>query len=228
MDSTGESLHKRGYRIQPIDAPLNEVLAAGLIKLSNWHPDQPLYDPMCGSGTIIIEALKIGLNIPPQDRERSYLFMNWKNFNNERYHSILSDCFDNQLDDRDIGIKAADKSIKAVNATKINLQEAGLDKYVTIERRDFFKTENIPPATIITNPPYDQRLQVDDVKRFYKLLGDQLKKECKDCSAWIFSGNIDALKSVGLKPNMKYSLYNGGIESKFYNFNIYEGSLEEE
>ncbi len=225
MDSTGDSLHKRGYRIQPIEAPLNEVLAAGLVKLSGWDGSTTLWDPMCGSGTIAIEAARIALDIPPQSSNREYQFQRWPNYDEELFNKIKDEVYNKSVKDIPLDIRATDKSIQSINSAEINISEAGLKKYIKTERLDFFRSPDVTNVTIIANPPYDQRLKVDDIEKFYKMIGDQLKQHCHSSEAWIFSGNIEAIKSVGLKPNQKYNLHNGPIESKYYKFETYEGSL---
>lgn len=225
MDCTGESLHRRGYRVQPIEAPLNEVLAAGLVLLSGWNGNATLWDPMCGSGTIAIEAARIALNIPPQSRHRTYQFQNWPNYDKELFYKVQEEVYGKPLNNTMLDIRATDKSIQSINSAEINIKEAGLENYIRTERLDFFRSPDVTNTTIIANPPYDQRLKVDDIEKFYKMIGDHLKQHCHDSEAWIFSGNIDAIKSVGLKPNQKYNMHNGPIESKFYKYETYSGSL---
>lgn len=227
MDSSGGSLHKRGYRVQPIEAPLNEVLAAGLVMLSGWDKKMTFWDPMCGSGTLAIEAAKIALNMPPRLQSHKYQFEKWPNFENELWARIKKEAYEFVPPTEVPKMKVSDKSIQSINSARINIEEAGLDKFIETDRADFFKTEEVTGHFIIMNPPYNLRLKVDEVEKFYKSIGDQLKQKCSNCDAWVFSGNIDAIKSVGLKPNKKFNLHNGPIESKFYNFGIYEGSLSE-
>lgn len=223
LDSTGSSLHMRGYRAFPVDAPINEILAAGMVLMSGWKGETPLLDPMCGSGTILIEAARIACNIPPQKADRKYLFMNWNDYSPDIFkqmqYKALSD-----IKELKVSITAYDKDLKAVRATQTNIAEAGLEDTITVDRKDFFQLTEMNNLTIITNPPYDERLKLDDDKAFYKAIGDRLKHHFVNCTAWILSGNIPALKFVGLRPSKKISVNNGPIESRFYKFEVYEGT----
>lgn len=223
LDSTGSSLHMRGYRAFPVDAPINEILAAGMVLMSGWKGETPLLDPMCGSGTILIEAARIACNIPPQKADRKYLFMNWNDYSPDIFkqmqYKALSD-----IKELKVSITAYDKDLKAVRATQTNIAEAGLGDTITVDRKDFFQLTEMNNLTIITNPPYDERLKLDDDKAFYKAIGDRLKHHFVNCTAWIISGNIPALKFVGLRPSKKISVNNGPIESRFYKFEVYEGT----
>jgi putative N6-adenine-specific DNA methylase len=183
---------------------------------------------MCGSGTIAIEAARIALDMPPQLKTRKFCFMNWPNYDADVYEKVLDEVYNNPRKEFKYKIKASDKSIQSLKYTQYNIKEAGLEGVIETERIDFFKADDVTDTTIITNPPYDERLKVDNINKFYKQIGDQLKQHCTDCQAWIISGNEEAIKSVGLKPNKKINLYNGPIESKYYNFGIYKGSAKDE
>lgn len=224
LDASGSSLHQRGYRVYPVEAPLNEVLAAGMILLSGWDKKTPLYDPMCGSGTLLIEAAHIAGNIPPQSPDRKYCFQNWQSYDKALWAEVQEEAKSAIHLDSIPAITGSDKSLRCVNATQTNVAEATLDKYIQVQRSDFFQTPGQSGIFIITNPPYDTRLKEDDILQFYSLIGDTLKKSYPDTTAWIIGGNIDALKRVGLKPSKKISLLNGDIESGFYKFELYEGS----
>ena len=224
LDSTGDSLHMRGYRMYPVEAPLNEVLAAGLVGLSGWDKKSTLIDPMCGSGTILIEAAMWAGNIPPQNDTRKYCFMNWKDYDKSLWQKVLSEAKENINLTAIPQLIAKDKQLKAVSATKTNAIEKGIEEKIHVSRADFFTSEGMENVTLMMNPPYDQRLKVDDVVEFYKLIGDKFKKDYKDCNAWVLSGNIDALKHLGLKASKRIKLVNGDIESSFNKYEIYEGS----
>jgi putative N6-adenine-specific DNA methylase len=224
MDSSGASLHMRGYRAYLVDAPINEVLAAGMIGLSGWDKQSTLVDPMCGSGTIAIEAALMAANMPPQVPERKYCFMNWKDYNSTEWNEVLDDA-ESKIDKSKIpSIYAYDKSLQSVSATKTNAAERDLQFHIIVDRKDFFNSDGMENVTIITNPPYDERLREDDIIQFYKDIGDTLKKKYINTAAWIICGNLTALKMLGLKPSKKIPLLNGDIESGFYKFDIYEGS----
>lgn len=223
LDTSGESLHMRGYRITSVDAPLNEVMAAGLIKLSEWDMQSTLLDPMCGSGTVLIEAHRLATRTPPQKTDRNFGFKRWRKYNKELWQEVVSEYTPRPLS-AGARIIGSDKNLRAIKVTEQNLLEAGVADEVTVSKQDFFRGDGVSDATIITNPPYDVRLREDDIYGFYARIGDKLKQECTNCDAWIFSGNIDALKSVGLKPSRKITMMNGGLEAKFYKFAIYEGT----
>lgn len=224
MDTSGESLHLRGYRITAVDAPLNEVMAAGLIQLSGWAPSQKLIDPMCGSGTILIEAAQMALNIPPQRAERAFCFKKWRKFNSQLWEEVVNHYNSKTNRSYPISITGYDKNLRALKVTEQNIESAGLSDKISVAKQEFFKSDGTNGVTVMTNPPYDLRLKEDDIVKFYKNIGDKLKHDYTDCDAWVFSGNIDALKALGLRPSKKYNLMNGGIEAKFYKYEIYEGT----
>lgn len=221
LDSSGDSLHKRGYRIDTGEAPLNEVMAAGLVLLSGWKADTPLLDPMCGSGTIAIEAARYALGLPPHMEDRGFGFMKWKNFDGELWQKIK----DSQKDKKDSipNIYARDINLGMVKKAKNNAISAEVFEHITVERKDFFQSHSNEKIMLITNPPYDLRIRMDDIGLFYKKMGDTFKHGYKDCSAWVFSGNIDAIKKLGLKTSQRFTLMNSQIETKFHKFDIYEG-----
>jgi len=219
LDSSGESLHMRGYRMNTVDAPLNEVLAAGLILLSGWKGDTPFLDPMCGSGTILIEAAKIALNQPPQSKTRAFGFKKWKSFDAVLYNSIWNEV-ESKVRDNDISISGSDKSLRCVKVTQQNLQEAGLQDKISVLKKDFFKVYPPKGTTVIMNPPYDERLKEADINTFYKNIEIKIKKDFIKTNAWIFSGNIDAMEYISLGIDKEYDLMNGGIPAKFINYYV--------
>jgi len=222
FDTSAESLHMRGYRITSVDAPLNEAMAAGLILLSGWDKKSPLLDPMCGSGTILIEAERIARRIPPQLADRNFGFKRWKKFDAELWEQVVAKYDDMILDDCP-PIIGGDKNLRAVKVTEQNLESAETTS-VQVQKADFFKSHSDSPLTLITNPPYDNRLKEADIEKYYKSIGDHLKQSYVDSVAWIFSGNIEALKSVGLRPSQKYHLMNGGLEAKLFKYELYAGT----
>lgn len=226
LDASGSSLHMRGYRITTVDAPLNEVMAAGLIMLSGWDKKSDFLDPMCGGGTIPCEAAMIAYDIAPQSPDREFGFKKWGNFDQKLYDEIVAE-YCSSKPPKTINIIAADKSLRAVKVTQQNINEAGLQDYITVEKNDFFRNPIEGSFTIMMNPPYDERLKVDNIDKFYKEIGDMLKQHYSDSTAWLFSGNIDALKKVGLKPNKKIVLQNAAIESRFYKYELYDGYGDE-
>lgn len=228
LDSSGDSLHKRGYRTSSVEAPINEVLAAGLVKLSAWDGKSTFWDPMCGSGTLIAEAILQALRMPPQDRNRSFGFIGWNDFNQETWDEVVRESMERQIVNPDLKLIGSDTNPKAVRAAEYNIAEAGLTKYVEISQRDFHDIEG-PFANyhLMMNPPYDIRLEEEDIIASYKRIGDTLKQNFTDTQAWIISGNIKALKNLGLRASRKISLMNGPIESKFHKFEMYAGSKKQ-
>ena len=224
LDSSGNSLHQRGYRIETNIAPINEVLAAGILLHSGWEGKTYFYDPMCGSGTLAIEAAMIACNIPPSLNRTTFSFMNWKNFDAELFELIRNSCLSKVREFRG-HIYASDKAPSAVRKAQENIENAGLEEYISVVRSDFFFADRPSevPLHIVFNPPYGERLSIDaDV--FYGKIGDTLKKEYKGCEAWFITANIEALKSVGLRPSRKIKMFNGKLESRLVKYELYEGS----
>lgn len=224
LDSSGDSLHKRGYRISSTVAPINEVLAAGLIKLSGWNYYDKFIDPMCGSGTFLAEAILQKLRIPPQNINRNFSFKQWNDFDHEIWEEVVAQAMEKQIHDDEFKVYGSDINDRAIEATQYNLAEAGLLNYVDLSKKNFHDYPETNKAHLIFNPPYDVRIQSDDIIEEYKKIGDTLKQKFKDSQAWIISGNLDALKRLGLRPSRKISLMNGPIESKFYKYEMYAGS----
>ena len=224
LDSSGESLHKRGYRIRGEKAPLNEVLAAGMIKLSGWNGNSNFIDPMCGSGTLVIEAAMIANNIPPNINRKYFGFMNWDSFDKNLFEKVKQKLLAQQKDfpHKIIG---NDINKQAIETAKINAEKAGVENSVFFYNNDFTKLEhNSEEGTVITNPPYGERLKHFDIINFYKTIGDTLKKNFTGFDVWILSANKDALKQIGLRTSRKLLLYNGALECKFHNYKMYKGS----
>lgn len=220
-DSSGDSLHKRGYRVQTVSAPMSEVLAAGLVILSGWDKETMFVDPMAGSGTIAIEAAMIASNTPAQYCRDNFLFKKWSNFDRRLWERVVDDA--NEKIDLDLPIIfASDKDRSAIDAIKANLANLPIRDKVIASQFDFFsvKQEN---ATIIFNPPYDERMKVSDVLNFYEDIGTHLKHKCAGSNAWIFSSNFEAMKHIGLKTSRRYTLYNGPLECKYFGYELFQG-----
>lgn len=225
LDSTGESLHQRGYRQLTGQAPLNEVLAAGIVELSGWDTTTPFYDAMCGSGTLSMEAAIKGLNIPPgMFRKFSYAFENWKDFDQQLFDKIMDSSLE-RISDAELKIYASDISSNVVSKAKKNVYNAELEDEIDVSIQDFFDLE---PAenrgTLVLNPPYGERMDKEDIDDLYKRLGDAFKQNWKGFSCFILSGNLSAIKKVGLRSTNKTVLYNGPIECRLAQFDIYAGS----
>jgi putative N6-adenine-specific DNA methylase len=226
LDASGDSLHKRGYRRDAVLAPLNEVLAAGMIQMTDWRGQSPFVDGMCGSGTLPIEAAMVSMNIPAQMfREIPFGFTHWKNFDTQVWRDIKQEANAKMLSKPEHPIFASDKDSKARSATSINAMSAGLDKIIQIDRSLFEKLE--PPTEIggvlMLNPPYDERLPVDEVTEFYQSIANRLKHHWPGWTAWILSGNRDALKHFGLRPSRRIELINGSIECDLKKFDLFAG-----
>ena len=224
LDSSGSSLHQRGYRTATNLAPINEVLAAGLLMLSGWKGQTDFLDPMCGSGTILIEAAMIACNIPANINRPRFAFKNWLDFEPALYNLIRESAI-SKINEFHFEIKGFDKAPSAIDKAIVNIENANLSEYIKVDRRDFFKSEKEGKRHLhlLFNPPYGERLTVE-YKEFYKKIGDQLKQYYPGSDAWFITSNLEALKFVGLKPSRKIKLYNGKLESRLVKYSIYEGS----
>jgi putative N6-adenine-specific DNA methylase len=224
LDSSGDSLHRRGYRIDTNKAPLNEVLAAGILLLSGWRGQSDLLDPMCGSGTLLIEAAMIACNIPANINRDRFGFQTWKDYDRDLYQTIYEACL-GRTRDFPYTITGYDKAPSAVKKAEENIRVAKLSDFIQVSKKDFFKSskQTETPLFLIANPPYGERLPVE-TEWFYKQWGDTLKQHYTGTKAWLFTGNLEALKYVGLRPSRKIKLFNGSIESRLVRYDIYEGS----
>jgi putative N6-adenine-specific DNA methylase len=224
FDTSGVPLHKRGYRMDSMEAPINEVLAAGMVLLSGWERDCDFVDPMCGSGTIPIEAAMYAHNIPPNINRTEFAFQKRRNFDAELWAEVQAEA-KARITDFEHKIYGFDRDFEAVNIAEGNAEKAGLDGMVTFQRKAIEVLEpTADKGVMVMNPPYDERLQVSDIVAFYSMIGDQLKQKFGGWSAWIISSNKDALKRVGLRPSRKIALTNGSLDCKFHRFDMYAGS----
>ena len=225
LDSSGESLHLRGYRTATVDAPINEVLAAALIKMSGWKFDCDLIDPFCGSGTILVEAALMARNIYPGVFRRKFGFENWKDFNPE----LLSSIFDDDSNERTFEhrIIGADINLRAVEAAQANAKAAGVADLITVEQREIRNfTQPESPALLITNPPYGERLRPEDLSDIYRTLGEKLKREFQGGEAWIISSREELFDSMRLRPSFKVPLQNGSLDCELRKYVTFEGKLD--
>ena len=227
LDSSGESLHKRGYKKYNSFAPLNEVLAAGLILLSGWRGKIDFLDPMCGCGTILIEAGMIASNIPPNLNRSSFAFEKWNDWDQELFN-IIEESLIKKINKINCNISGYDISNVMIRKCKKNIEESDIDFKINVETRDFFKTKkyNKERLQIFVNPPYDKRIPTD-FKSFYSEIGNTLKRNYDNTSSWIFTANMDAIKSIGLRTSKRIKLFNSSLESRFLNYQIYSGSKKE-
>ena len=225
LDSSGESLHRRGYRQESVEAPLNEVLAAGMILMSGWKADTDFIDPMCGSGTLLIEAALIARNINPGVFRKAFAFEKWPDFNQELFDTIYND--DSQERDFTHHIYGYDVDMKAVNTARLNVKAAGLSQTITVEQQDFkdFK-KPAEKSIIMTNPPYGERISTPDLLGTYKMIGERLKHEFGGNEAWILSYREECFEQIGLKPSIKIPLYNGSLECEFRKYALFDGKMK--
>lgn len=224
IDSSGDSLHKRGYRTATNIAPINEVLAAGMLIMSGWDGQCDFLDPMCGSGTIPIEAAMIACNIPPNLNRKEFAFEKWSDWDEDLYEKIEESAL-KKVRDFHFKIKGYDKAPSAVMKAKDNVKNANLSDFIEIQQKSFFESEkeNEGYLHMLFNPPYGERLEID-IEEFYGKIGDTLKQNYPGTHAWFIATNFDAIKSVGLRASRKIKLYNGPLEGRLLKYVLYEGS----
>lgn len=226
LDSSGESLHKRGYRVGTVPAPINEVLAAGLIMLSGWDCQCDLIDPFCGSGTILIEAALIAMNIYPGVFREEFGFERWKDFDEDLFESIYND--DSKERDFDYKIYGYDINRNAVATAIENAKSAGVIKVIDIQQQDFYEFEQPrQKSIIITNPPYGERITTDDILDLYRTIGSRLKLNFVGNDAWILSSHEECFAAIGFRPSTKIALYNGSIPCEFRKYQVFDGKLKD-
>ena len=226
LDSSGESLHRRGYRQESVDAPINEVLAAGIILTTGWQGDTDFIDPMCGSGTFLIEAALIARNMAPGLFRKEYAFEKWPDFDADLFDDIYND--DSQEREFTHHIYGYDIDFKAVNTARTNVKAAGLSDCITVEQQDF-KDFLLPKdkAIIVTNPPYGERISTPDLLGTYRMIGERLKHQFMGNDAWILSYREECFEQIGLKPSIKIPLYNGSLECELRKYQLFDGKMRE-
>lgn len=222
LDSSGESLHKRGYRVSTHPAQISEVVAAAMVKLSGWQADCDLIDPMCGSGTILIEAAMQALHIPAGFYREKYGFMRWKNYDRRLWNRITDEA--DILDDVPVNFYGSDISARFLGMAEANVKAARLSDFIHLFRKAMRDTQpKRVPSVLIFNPPYGERLDMEEIDEFYTEIGDTLKQKYAGCTAHIISSNMQAIKHIGLHPSKKTILYNGSLECKFLRYDLYAG-----
>ena len=224
LDSSGESLHKRGYKKYNSAAPLNEVLAAGIILMSAWDKKSDLLDPMCGTGTFLIEAAMIARNIAPNLKRLAFAFEKWKDWDNELFETIEESVKSKEIE-FEHKLYGFDISGAMIKKAEKNIEISGLGVDIEIVKKDFLtsiKTDN-DKLHVLINPPYDKRISAD-VNQLYKKIGDTLKNNYLYSDVWIITANLEAIKSIGLKSSKKIKLFNANLESRLLNYKIYPGS----
>ncbi len=227
LDSSGDPLFKRGYRTGQFIAPLNESLAAGMILMTGWRGESDFIDPMCGSGTLPIEAAMIAMNVPPGILRKSFSFMNWRNYDEDLYTRIVDSVLVSKpFSHRIIG---TDISAEAISLARENAARALLGDVISFERTDFMTLH--PPGEkgiLMMNPPYGERIREERIVDIYRSVGDRLKREFTGYQAWILSANLDAMKYIGLRPSVKKMLLNGRLKCRFCAYDLFKGKRKDQ
>ncbi len=226
LDSSGESLHKRGWRVRQTEAPLNEVLAAGMLLLAGWKGQCPLTDPMCGSGTLLIEAALIALNIPPGIYRQHFAFEKWKDFDEELFRSLYEEENQKEFPFR---IQGSDISAQAIEIAAENIKNAGLSKYIDLKVQSIQQITQAPPdGLLVCNPPYGERLGDNKLNELYQSLGERLKHVFTGNTAWILSSRKDLLNCMGLRHSTRHFLINGALDCEFRRYDIFSGKKKDQ
>ena len=233
LDSSGESLHKRGYRVATTEAPINEVLAAGMLRMAGWHGQSDFYDPMCGSGTLLIEAALMARNIAPGVFRKEFAFEHWPDFDADLWNDIYND--DSHEREFEHKIYGSDASFYAIQQATRNVKSAGVQKDVELrqvrleELKDLSSLHPFTPSPLVMmNPPYGERLKSNkEIEDLYGAIGTALKHQFTGATAWIISSNTDAMKRIGLKPSKKYRLLNGELDCQFNQYELFQGKRNE-
>jgi putative N6-adenine-specific DNA methylase len=228
IDSSGELLYKRGYRTDTNKAPINEILAAGLVMMSGWQPHKQLIDGMAGSGTIAIEAALYANNIPPGIFRNEFAFMRWKNFDKALW-DLINESAVNKIKENELDIVANEIYEPTIKKMQNNLKNAKLNDVINVSHASFFdmKTDR-KNGFIILNPPYGERIEKQEIADFYKQIGDKLKKDFAGFTCWIITSSAEGFKNIGLRPTRKITLYNGSLECKYLKYEMYEGSKKDQ
>ncbi|MDE6267366.1 MAG: RNA methyltransferase [Muribaculaceae bacterium] len=226
LDSSGESLHKRGYREAQTEAPINEVLAAGIILITGWNGDKPFVDPMCGSGTFLVEAALIAANINPGVYRKSFAFQNWPDYDAEIFEKIYND--DSREREITVPIIGADISPKAIEIARRNVRGAGMTKNIELEIKPISQWTEAPAnGIVVTNPPYGERISTEDMEGLYNTLGNRLKNVFKGYDAWVIGYRKEYFAAIGLSPSVKIPLLNGSLECELQEYVIFEGAMSD-
>lgn len=222
IDSSGESLHKRGYRVDQTEAPLNEVLAAGMIMKTGWKGESHFVDPMCGSGTLLIEAAMIALNIAPGIHRKEFAFEKWMDFDRELFDRIYND----ESQEREFTFKCYGSDINpaAIEIAEKNIRSAGLMKYIDLKVLPFQQYTEAPrPGILVTNPPYGERISSRDLLGLYSMIGERIKHVFTDYNVWILSYKDECFEKIGLRPSEKMKVINGSLDCEYRHYEVFEG-----
>ncbi|MDF2933449.1 MAG: class SAM-dependent methyltransferase [Chryseobacterium sp.] len=223
LDSSGDALFKRGYRKEQGEAPINEVLASGMLQLAGWDGKGNFLDPMCGSGTILIEAAMIAMDLPAQLFRKRFAFQNWKNYDEALFTKIKEFRIE-RIREFHGKIVGYDIDGRMLDAARDNIESAEMEDVIEVRRENFFDTKkDMFPLLMVFNPPYDERISIND-DDFYKKIGDTFKTNYPNTLAWLISSDLDAPKKIGLRPSRKIKLFNGKLETRFLQYEMYEGT----
>lgn len=223
LDSSGDALFKRGYRKEQGEAPINEVLASGMLQLAGWDGKGNFLDPMCGSGTLLIEAAMIALDLPAQTFRKRFGFQNWKNYDADLF-SKIKEVRINRVKEFTGKIVGYDIDGRMLDAADANIASAEMEDVIEVRRQDFFDSKKeLFPLLMVFNPPYDERISIND-DDFYKKIGDIFKTHYPNTLAWLISSDLEAVKKIGLRPSRKIKLFNGKLETRFLQYEMYEGT----
>ncbi|MCD0477423.1 class I SAM-dependent RNA methyltransferase [Chryseobacterium sp. LC2016-29] len=223
LDSSGDALFKRGYRREQGEAPINEVLASGMLQLAGWDGKGNFLDPMCGSGTLLIEAAMIAMDLPAQIFRKRFGFQNWKNYDETLFNKIKEFRIERvrEFHGKIVGYDIDGRMLDAADA---NIASAEMEDVIEVRRQDFFESKKeLFPLLMVFNPPYDERISIND-DDFYKKIGDTFKTNYPNTLAWLISSDLDAPKKIGLRPSRKIKLFNGKLETRFLQYEMYEGT----
>lgn len=226
LDSSGESLHKRGYRVDQTEAPLNEVLAAGMLLLAGWEGQCNFIDPMCGSGTLLIEAALIALKIPPGIYRKGFAFEKWPDFDADLFEELCTE----EPDENPFKFKiyGSDMSAQAISIAQKNVKSASLGKYIELETRSIQKITEAPEnGMLVMNPPYGERISSNDLLVLYETIGERLKHAFTGYTAWILSYREECFDKIGLRPSARIPLMNGALDCEFRKYDIFRGKRKE-
>jgi len=224
LDSSGDSLHKRGYKVSNHPASINEITAAAMIALSSWNGTCDLIDPMCGGGTILIEAAMQALNIPAGYYRQKFSFFKWLNFDKHSWKKIINESVIN--DDIPIDLYGYDCNPRFLGMAKANVEKARLEDFILLHKKDMRTLKPVrTPSMLVFNPPYGERLETENINQFYKEIGDALKQNFSQCKAFLISSDTEALKYIGLKTCFKQNMFNGPLECKYYGYDLFTGKF---
>lgn len=223
LDSSGDPLFKRGYRKEQGEAPINEVLASGMLQMAGWDGKGNFLDPMCGSGTLLIEAAMIAMDLPAQLFRKNFGFMNWKNYDAELFGKI-KEFRVNRIKEFTGKIVGYDIDPAMLSAARTNVAAAEMEDVIDIKEQDFFESKKeLFPLMMVFNPPYDERIEIND-EEFYRKIGDTFKQNYPNTLAWLITSDLEAVKKIGLRPSRKIKLFNGKLECRFMQYEMYEGT----